>query len=208
VSHVLVTLAAALVAAGLAHRFAGGPGLPSGAYVLPAARAQERPRPWWQLGLQLSSTFGRRWVRTRIRRPRAAAPEALAVEPRRDGTLLLPGRRDAAHAVAATRAALLAAAATVGTLGLQTGSAWQVPPVTALAAIVLGLATVRPGVLVPAAATVVVLPLSGAVAAVTAGVAGAVAVAGTVRRRRAGWARVGTALAVALVAEAAWRLSG
>lgn len=205
-THVLVTVVATLLAAALAHRFAGGPGLPSTAHLEPSTTAQDLPRPWWQLGFQLTSTFGRRWVRTRLGRRRADAGERPLVPGRRDGTLLLPGRRDREHAHAATRAALLAAAATVGTLGVQRGAAWEVPPVSALAAIVVGLATVRPGVAYPTVAAVVLLPLSGAASAVAVGIAGAVAVVGTVRRRRGAWVRTGTVLAVALATESVWRL--
>lgn len=207
-SHVLLTIAATLVAAALAHRFAGGPGYPSSAYVLPTTSREDRPRPWWQLGFQLSTTFTRSWLRTRLGRgrPKDGGDRSPRDPSRRDGTLLLPGLRDAVHARAATRAALLAAAATVGTLGVASGAAWEVPPVSALVAVLLGLVTVRPGVAVPAVLAVLLLPLSGAAAAVAAGTAGAVAVAGTLRRRRSGWVRTGVVLAVLLAAESAWRL--
>lgn len=206
--HALLLVAATLLAALVAHRLAGGPGIPSRAYVLPAQAREDLPRPWWQLGLQLGSTFGRRWLRTRLRRRGAAGADPVAVTGRPDGTLLLPGRRDAEHATAATRAAVLAAATTVGTIGLGEGAAWQVPPVAAVLAALVGLATVRPGVALPVAVGLVLVPVSGAAAAVAAGIAGAVAVAGTVRRRARGWVRVGTALAVLLLAESIWRLGG
>ncbi len=205
-THVLVTVVASLLAAALAHRFAGGPGLPSTAHLGPSTTAQDLPRPWWQLGLQLSSTFGRRWIRTRLGRRRTDAAERGLAIGRPDGTLLFPGLRDREHARAATRAALLAAAATAGTLGFTAGAAWAVPPVSAVLAIAVGLATVRPGVAYPTVAAAVLLPLSGAAAAVAAGVAGAVAIVGTVRRRRAAWVRTGTVLALALATESAWRL--
>lgn len=208
--HVALLITATVLAAVAAHRFAGGPGYPSRAYVLPDTMREDRPRPWWQLGLQLSSTFGRRWLRTRLRRrprgPRNAT--ALPADARPDGSLLLPGLRDAEHARAAGRAAALAAASAVGTVGLQAGDAWAVPPLAAVAAVLVGLLTVRPGVAHPTAAAIMLLPLSGAASGVAAGVAAAVAIAGTLRRRQAAWVRLGLVLAVALVAEAAWRLAG
>ena len=105
-------LAAILAAVVLAHRLAGGPGVPPGAYVMPV-----RPRrevAWWQVGLRLGRTLGRRWwgrpPRRRRRDPAAG----------RSG----PARRDAVHARAGARAAVLAAIAAAGTTGLVWHS-WQ-----------------------------------------------------------------------------------
>lgn len=105
-------LAAILAAAVLAHRLAGGPGVPPGAYVMLRPR---REVAWWQVGLRLGRTLGRRWWGWPPRR----RGKRSAVTERRG-----PARRDAVHARAAGRAAALAAIAAAGTTGLVWHS-WQ-----------------------------------------------------------------------------------
>jgi len=105
-------LAAILAAAALAHRLAGGPGVPAGAYVKPVRARRERP--WWQVGLRFGRTLGRRWWGWPPRRQREdEAAERLG-----------PARRDLVHVRAADRAAPLAIIAAAGTTGLVWHS-WQ-----------------------------------------------------------------------------------
>jgi hypothetical protein len=103
----------AIAAAGtLAYRLAAGPGMPAGTYVMEARR---RPQArWWQVGMRLSRTLGRRWWGRPPRRTRG----------RPDGARVGPARHDLVHVRAAGRAAVIAVIAAAGTTGLVWQS-WQ-----------------------------------------------------------------------------------